>query len=69
MVRSPELIPIVYIAGEPLPATDLAVPLPVPDAIPSCDICGSPRRFEFQLTPHLLSLMEVDSIGTLLLLT
>ena len=51
--------------GEPLPATDKAPPLPEPDAIPTCDLCGSPRRFEFQLTPHLLSLMEVDRVGGL----
>lgn len=49
--------------GEPLPASDRATALPEPDAVPSCDVCGSARRFEFQLTPHLLSLMEVDRVG------
>ncbi|CAI4228841.1 unnamed protein product [Auanema sp. JU1783] len=47
--------------GNPLKATNHATP--IPDMVPPCNVCNSPRRFEFQLTPHLLSLIEVDSIG------
>ncbi|PAV72010.1 hypothetical protein WR25_22449 isoform B [Diploscapter pachys] len=46
--------------GSPLLATSLTPP--PPEEIPSCDLCGSPRRFEMQITPHLLSLIDVDAV-------
>ncbi|KRX60096.1 Programmed cell death protein 2 [Trichinella sp. T9] len=34
----------------------------VPVVIPKCELCGADRSFEFQIMPHLLSLMDVDSV-------
>ncbi|KRX27801.1 Programmed cell death protein 2 [Trichinella nelsoni] len=34
----------------------------VPVEIPKCELCGADRSFEFQIMPHLLSLMDVDSV-------
>ncbi|CAD6186045.1 unnamed protein product [Caenorhabditis auriculariae] len=48
--------------GEPLPATCQS-PLPDPESVPPCENCSGPRRFEMQLMPHLLSIIEVDAIG------
>lgn len=47
--------------GNPLPATVLAQA--PPENVEPCGLCGGPRRFELQLTPHLLSLIGVDTIG------
>jgi len=41
--------------GTPLSATDH---VKIPSKIPSCSVCNGPRSFEFQLTPHILSLIE-----------
>uniref|UniRef100_A0A1I7XGD8 BRCT domain-containing protein n=1 Tax=Heterorhabditis bacteriophora TaxID=37862 RepID=A0A1I7XGD8_HETBA len=60
---NPEQIIRYQRSGNPLPATDHS-PLP-PESVPPCDKCGGPRRFELQLTPHLLSLIEVDAIETI----
>ncbi|KAK0417236.1 hypothetical protein QR680_012898 [Steinernema hermaphroditum] len=46
--------------GSPLLATDFA---PTPKEVPNCENCGAARVFELQLTPHLLSLIDVDSLG------
>ncbi|KAI1725341.1 MYND finger domain-containing protein [Ditylenchus destructor] len=58
--RNPEQILRYEKNGNPLLASDHA---PEPNDIPPCHICGSSRRFEFQLTPHLVSLLGVDSPG------
>ncbi|CAI5444361.1 unnamed protein product [Caenorhabditis angaria] len=51
--------------GEPLKATSKSGNLAEnqPEEIACCDLCGKPRRFELQLMPHLLSLIDVDAIG------
>ena len=46
--------------GEPLHATDYSH---APGLIPPCQLCGSKRHFELQLMPHLITLINVDSIG------
>ncbi|CAD5208208.1 unnamed protein product [Bursaphelenchus xylophilus] len=46
--------------AEPLLSSDYS---PKPSEIPPCELCQAPREFEFQLMPHLISLMEVDAIG------
>lgn len=56
--REPEQVMRYDRHGTPIIATDLS---PAPDNIPACNVCGGPRSFELQLTPHLLSLMDVDS--------
>jgi pre-rRNA-processing protein TSR4 len=47
--------------GEPLLATDHAN---APSDVPPCGNCGSKRRFEFQLMPYLLSLIDIDDISS-----
>ncbi|KAJ3126372.1 programmed cell death protein [Nowakowskiella sp. JEL0407] len=63
----------------PLWASDLNKPNPISgesQTIPSCPNCGTDRAFEFQIMPHVLSLLEIDHInpnsmdwGTLLVYT
>uniref|UniRef100_A0A1I7V4Y8 MYND-type domain-containing protein n=2 Tax=Caenorhabditis tropicalis TaxID=1561998 RepID=A0A1I7V4Y8_9PELO len=46
--------------GVPLRATGLS---DLSEEVEPCELCGAPRRFEMQLMPHLLSLIDVDCIG------
>lgn len=57
---NPEQILRYQRGGQPLPATEKAPPLGEPE---KCQLCGGDREFEMQLTPHLLSLLEVDLVG------
>jgi len=36
---------------------------PAQESIPNCEKCGAPRIFEFQIMPHLLHHLDVDSVG------
>lgn len=36
-------------------------PLPDPSSIPLCQLCGAPRRFEFQIMPQLLNHLGIDA--------
>jgi len=44
--------------GEPVWISEAAVPM-----IPACEACLSPRKFEFQIMPQLLSHLNVDDVG------
>ncbi|TKR78092.1 hypothetical protein L596_018954 [Steinernema carpocapsae] len=58
--RYPDQIVRYDCGGKPLLATDFA---PIPKDIPKCENCGANRQFELQLTPHLLSMIDVDTLG------
>ncbi|KAI6234312.1 Programmed cell death protein 2 [Aphelenchoides fujianensis] len=62
--RNPRQLLRYALGGRPLSATDRS-PLPSVEAghVPNCERCGTARVFEFQLMPHLLSLLEVDAPG------
>jgi len=58
--QNPEQVLRYQRKGEPLWASKC---IPSPLDIPDCPLCGSPRVFEFQIMPHLLSYLDVDSVG------
>ena len=33
---------------------------PTPRAVPPCERCGAPRRFEFQILPQMLAFLGID---------
>jgi len=44
--------------GDPVWISDSPLPL-----VPPCEICKSPRKFEFQIMPQLLTHLKVDEVG------
>lgn len=44
--------------GEPVWISESALPL-----VPPCEVCRSPRKFEFQIMPQLLTHLDVDDVG------
>lgn len=58
--QNPEQVLRYQRKGEPLWASNC---IPKPLDIPECPLCGSPRVFEFQIMPHLLSYLDVDCVG------
>lgn len=59
--QNPEQVLRYQRAGVPLWAD--RVNTPQEKDITPCQYCGGPRIFEFQIMPHLLSYLDVDSVG------
>jgi len=59
--QNPEQVLRYQRGGVPLWAD--RVNTPQEEDITKCPLCGGPRIFEFQIMPHLLSYLDVDSVG------
>jgi len=60
--QNPEQVLRYQRAGQPLWADRINTPKDEKDVEP-CPLCGSPRVFEFQIMPRLLSYLDVDCVG------
>jgi len=58
VAAAPEQILRYSRGGEPVWISEAAVPM-----IPPCESCLSPRKFEFQIMPQLLTHLNVDDVG------
>lgn len=58
IASAPEQIMRYSRGGEPVWISDAALPI-----VPQCEVCHSPRKFEFQIMPQLLTHLNVDDVG------